>query len=97
MLAIINTMALNGLNGYLISIQVDISAGMPYFEIVRPTRHKCQRIKRKSQNSNKKLRSRILKQKNSNKSSTSKHKKRRFKPRPSNSSRNSNSKWIYRK
>lgn len=34
MLAIIKSMALHGLNGYLISIQVDISAGMPYFEIV---------------------------------------------------------------
>lgn len=34
MLAIIKSMALHGLNGYLVSIQVDISAGMPYFEIV---------------------------------------------------------------
>lgn len=34
MLAITKSMALHGLNGYLISIQVDISAGMPYFEIV---------------------------------------------------------------
>lgn len=34
MLAIIKSMALHGLEGYLISIQVDISAGMPYFEIV---------------------------------------------------------------
>lgn len=34
MLAITKSMALNGLKGYIISIQVDISAGMPYFEIV---------------------------------------------------------------
>ena len=34
MLAIIRSMALQGLNGYLISIEVDISSGMPYFEIV---------------------------------------------------------------
>jgi len=34
MLAIIKSMALHGLEGYMISIQVDISAGMPYFEIV---------------------------------------------------------------
>ncbi len=34
MLSIVNSMALNGINGYLISIQVDISAGMPVFEIV---------------------------------------------------------------
>jgi magnesium chelatase family protein len=34
MLAITKSMALHGLEGYLISIEVDISAGMPYFEIV---------------------------------------------------------------
>lgn len=34
MLAITKSMALQGLNGYLVSIQVDISKGMPYFEIV---------------------------------------------------------------
>ena len=34
MLAITKSMALQGLDGYLVSIEVDISAGMPYFEIV---------------------------------------------------------------
>lgn len=34
MLAIVNSMALQGLNGYLVSIQVDISTGLPRFEIV---------------------------------------------------------------
>lgn len=34
MLSIVKSMALNGLNGYQIFIQVDISKGMPYFEIV---------------------------------------------------------------
>lgn len=34
MLAITKSMALHGLEGYLVSIQVDISNGMPYFEIV---------------------------------------------------------------
>ena len=34
MLAIVNSMALSGLDGYLVSIQVDISDGLPYFEIV---------------------------------------------------------------
>ncbi len=34
MLAITKSIALQGLEGYLISIQVDISAGMPHFEIV---------------------------------------------------------------
>ncbi len=34
MLSIVKSIALNGLNGYQISIQVDISNGMPCFEIV---------------------------------------------------------------
>lgn len=34
MLAITKSMALHGLSGYLVAIQVDISNGMPYFEIV---------------------------------------------------------------
>lgn len=34
MLSIVNSMALQGLNGYLVSIQVDISNGLPRFEIV---------------------------------------------------------------
>lgn len=41
MLAIANSIALHGLNGYLVSIQVDISNGLPDFQIVRPTRYKC--------------------------------------------------------
>lgn len=39
MLAIVNSMALQGLNGYLVSIQVDLSNGFPCFEIVRATRY----------------------------------------------------------
>ena len=61
MLAITKSIALQGLEGYLISIQVDISAGMPYFEIVRFTRYKRKRIKRKSKNSNQKFKCRIFK------------------------------------
>ncbi len=34
MLSIIKSIALEGLDGYLVSIQVDISKGMPHFEIV---------------------------------------------------------------
>lgn len=34
MLSIVKSMALHGLDGYLVSIQVDISVGLPYFEIV---------------------------------------------------------------
>ena len=52
MLAIVQSMELQGLSGYLVSIQVDISAGLPHFEIVRLTRYNCKRIKRASKNSN---------------------------------------------
>lgn len=34
MLSIVKSMALHGLDGYLVAIQVDISVGLPYFEIV---------------------------------------------------------------
>lgn len=39
MLAITKSMALQGLNGYLVSIQVDIFNGMPDFQIVRVARY----------------------------------------------------------
>lgn len=35
MLAIVKSMSLHGLDGYLIDVQVDVSSGMPYWEIVR--------------------------------------------------------------
>ena len=34
MLSIVKSMALHGLDGYLVAIKVDISVGLPYFEIV---------------------------------------------------------------
>ena len=34
MLSKVNSIALNGLNGYLVEVQVDISSGMPYWDIV---------------------------------------------------------------
>ena len=34
MLAIVKSMALNGINGYLVDVQVDVSAGLPHLEIV---------------------------------------------------------------
>ena len=34
MLSIIKSIALNGLDGYLVSTQVDVSSGLPNFEIV---------------------------------------------------------------
>lgn len=46
MLSKIKCISLHGLEGYLIEVQVDISAGMPYWEIVRIARYKCKRGKR---------------------------------------------------
>lgn len=34
MLSIVKSMALQGLEGYLIDVQVDISSGLPYWEVV---------------------------------------------------------------
>lgn len=39
MLAITKSIALQGLEGYLVSIQVDICNGMPDFQIVRFARY----------------------------------------------------------
>lgn len=39
MLSIVKSMSLNGLDGYLVSVQVDVSAGIPAWEIVRTSRH----------------------------------------------------------
>lgn len=70
MLSVVQSMSLQGLNGYLVSIQVDISAGLPNFEIVRFARYERKRSKRKSKNSNKKYAGRNVKQKNNCKFST---------------------------
>lgn len=55
MLSKVNSIALRGLDGYLIEVQVDISPGMPCWEIVRVTRYQCERSKRACKNSNKKF------------------------------------------
>ena len=39
MLSKINSMALQGLYGYLVEVQVDVSNGMPCWEIVRFARY----------------------------------------------------------
>ena len=56
MLAIIKSMALQGLEGYLVSIEVDISSGMPYFEIVglpdASVKESKERVKTAIRNSN---------------------------------------------
>ena len=55
MLSIVKSMALHGLDGYLVDVQVDVSSGLPSWEVVRPSRYECKRGKRKSKNSNKKF------------------------------------------
>ena len=39
MLSTIKSIALHGLDGYLIEVQVDVSAGMPCWEVVRASRY----------------------------------------------------------
>lgn len=39
MLSIVKSMSLQGLSGYLIEVQVDVSAGMPGWEVVRASRY----------------------------------------------------------
>ena len=41
MLSIVKSMALHGLEGYLIDVQVDVSSGLPNWEVVRLARCKC--------------------------------------------------------
>lgn len=55
MLSIIKTISLHGLEGYIIDVQVDITGGMPNWEIIRTSRYKYKRSKRESKNSNKKF------------------------------------------
>lgn len=55
MLAIVKSMALHGLDGYLVDVQVDVSSGLPTWEIVRLARYECKRSKGKSKNCNKKF------------------------------------------
>lgn len=47
MLSIVKSMALNGINGYLVDVQIDVSAGLPHWEIVRLARYSSKRIERK--------------------------------------------------
>lgn len=48
MLSIVKSMALHGLEGYLVDVQVDVSSGLPSWEVVRLARYQCKRSKRKS-------------------------------------------------
>ncbi len=52
MLSTVKSMSLHGLEGYLVEVQVDISVGIPNWEVVRFARSKCKGIKRKGKNSN---------------------------------------------
>ena len=51
MLSIIKSICLQGLSGYIVNVEVDVSRGIPNWEIVRTSRHKHKRIKRKSASS----------------------------------------------
>ena len=55
MLSIVKSMALYGLDGCLINVQVDVSKGMPRMGDSGIARYKYKRVKRKSKNSNKKF------------------------------------------
>ena len=48
MLSIVKSMALHGLEGYLVDVQVDVSSGLPSWEVVRLARYKRKGSKRKS-------------------------------------------------
>lgn len=64
MLSIMKSMSLNGINGYLVEVQVDISEGMPYFEIIglpdTSVRESKERVKTAIKNSGYKLLSRKI-------------------------------------
>ena len=64
MLSIVKSMALHGLDGYLVSIQVDVSEAMPYFEIVglpdTSVKESKERVKTAIKNSNAELLSRRI-------------------------------------
>ena len=64
MLAIVKSMALQGLDGYIISVQVDVSSGMPGFEIVglpgTSIKEAKERVKIAIKNSKFKLKSRKI-------------------------------------
>ena len=48
MLSIVKSIALHGLAGYLVDVQVDVSSGLPSWEVVRLARYKRKGSKRKS-------------------------------------------------
>lgn len=64
MLSVIKSMSLNGLNGYLIEVQVDISEGLPYWEIIglpdTSVKESKERVKTAIRNSGFKLLSRRI-------------------------------------
>lgn len=48
MLSIVKSMSLIGLDGYLVDVQVDVSSGIPSWDVVRIARYQCKRGKGKS-------------------------------------------------
>lgn len=64
MLSIVKSMALHGLEGYLINVEVDVSAGLPYFEVVglpdTSVKEAKERVKTAIKNSNIEFQSRRI-------------------------------------
>lgn len=56
MLSIVKTIALHGLDGKLLRVEVDVSRWTPKLGNSRASRHKCKRIKRTNKSCNKKHR-----------------------------------------
>lgn len=56
MLSIVKSMSLNGLDGYLVEVQVDVSSGLPYWEVVglpdASVKESKERVKTAIKNSN---------------------------------------------
>ena len=97
MLSIVKSMSLIGLDGYLINVEVDVSPGMPCFEIVglpdTSVKESKERVKTAIKNSNLDL----LSKKNNYKFITCKYKKRRFNVRFTNCNRCINFQPKYKK
>lgn len=64
MLSIVKSMALHGLDGYLVDVQVDVSSGLPYWEVVglpdASVKESKERVKTAIKNSNQEFQSKRI-------------------------------------
>ncbi len=64
MLSIVKSMALHGLDGYLVDVQVDVSSGLPYWEVVglpdTSVKESKERVKTAIKNSNQEFQSKRI-------------------------------------